>query len=74
VGEIMARPVTSELTRTEQLRVNQSKCQKSKKDKGDVRLEIWLPTHLRDELTNKAKTKGISRSEYILSLLECPQK
>jgi|GEM_PF-6709885 len=66
----MARPKTNELPRSEQLKVNQRKAQKAKKEKGNVRLEIWLPEKLRDELTNEAKDKNINRSVYVLSLIE----
>lgn len=65
----MARPVTSELTRSEQLRVNQKRSHELKKDKGNVRLELWIPKSARDKLTEDAKEKGIPRSEYILSLI-----
>ena len=65
----VGRPKTSDLTRSEQLRVNQRKSQGNKKEKGNVRLEIWLQESLRDQLTEDAKKKGLSRSEYILSLI-----
>ena len=70
----MARHKTNPLPRTEQLKINQKKSQQVKKDKGDVRFEIWLPEALRDKLTIEAKSKGVSRSEYVLSLIEALQK
>lgn len=65
----VGRPKTNKLSRAEQLKINQRKAQKHKKDSGNVRLEIWLPEKLRDKLTEEAKANNMARNEYVLSLI-----
>lgn len=63
------RPKTNPLSRSAQLKINKRNQVKRDRQKGLKRVEFKLHANVYEQLDQLAKSKGISRSELIESIL-----